>query len=70
MKKIDKILKSRVVDWKIKEKLRKGESCFTCRFGEDDSKGGWCFYYMDNPPFNHIPLWFPDLLVCGKYKIR
>jgi hypothetical protein len=61
---INRILESKSVSWKIKNKLRSGKNCTTCTYGNE----GWCFYTMNNPPYDHQPDYFNHLMICKKYK--
>ena len=57
---IDRILKSKEVSWKIKQELRSGKNCTTCKYG---GMYGWCDYnIIEHPSFFH------HLMICENYS--
>lgn len=63
--KVDRIVSSAAVDWRVRERLRIGKSCLMCR----SRAGVWCHVTDDyvgedasGPPF--IPF---DTMTCGDW---
>jgi hypothetical protein len=56
---IERLLASRSIDWKLKEKLRTGETCLACEFFDTTV---YCLYDLQDHDYDddHGPVFLPD----------
>jgi hypothetical protein len=64
---IEKLLASRAVDWKLKEKLRLGETCKTCEYFDGSV---YCLYELSANDFDddYGPGFIPFNMRCEDWK--